>query len=53
MHAWIASHDVAYQAYFDHDAPDGGHELENVRFPAAAARSSGSSAAPRADGGMR
>jgi hypothetical protein len=37
MHAWIASHDVAYQAYFDHDAPDGDHELENGQFPAAAA----------------
>lgn len=37
MHGWIESHDVAYQAYFDHDAPDGDHELENGQFPAAAA----------------
>jgi hypothetical protein len=37
MHAWIASHDVAYQAYFDHNASDGAHMLESGQFPQAAA----------------
>jgi hypothetical protein len=37
MHQWIATHDVAYQAYFDHDASDGAHMLESGQFPNAAA----------------
>lgn len=37
MHQWIVTHDVAYQAYFDHDASDGAHMLESGQFPNAAA----------------
>jgi len=37
MHTWITSHNVAYQSYFELDAPDGLHSLESGLFPAAAA----------------
>jgi glycosyl hydrolase family 26 len=37
MHAWFLAHDVAYQAYFDHNASDGAHMLESGQFPNAAA----------------
>ena len=37
MHQWISSNRVAYQVYFDFDAPDGAHQLMTGRFPNAAA----------------
>jgi hypothetical protein len=34
MHAWIASHDVAWHVYFNVQAPDGNHNLfDTVAFP--------------------
>lgn len=39
MKDWIASNNVAYEAYFDFDAPDGGHRLDGeTRFPQSACR---------------
>jgi hypothetical protein len=37
MHAWFASHDVAYQAYFDLDTSDALHALGTKTFPLASA----------------
>jgi glycosyl hydrolase family 26 len=37
MHAWIASHNVAYQSYFDLDTSDGLHALGTKTFPLASA----------------
>jgi hypothetical protein len=37
MHAWFASHDVAYQIYFNFNADDGDHSLTSGRFPRAGA----------------
>jgi hypothetical protein len=36
MHDWIANHDVAYESYFEKNAPDGSHMLEGTLFPRAA-----------------
>jgi hypothetical protein len=36
MHDWIANHDVAYETYFEKNAPDGSHMLEGPLFPRAA-----------------
>ena len=36
MHDFIAAHNVAYESYFEKDAPDGSHMLEGVLFPQAA-----------------
>lgn len=37
MHDWIATHDLAYESYFEKDAVDGSHSLEGTLFPQAAA----------------
>jgi hypothetical protein len=36
MYRWIVSHAVAYQIYFNFDAPDGAHALDAGHFPSAA-----------------
>jgi hypothetical protein len=36
MHDWMATHNVAYESYFEKDAPDGSHMLEGTLFPNAA-----------------
>jgi Glycosyl hydrolase family 26 len=37
MHEWFADNDVAYQIYFEYDAPDGRHRLTSGQFPRGAA----------------
>jgi hypothetical protein len=38
MHAWFTRIDPEWTIYFEYDAPDGLHALENDQFPRAAAR---------------
>lgn len=33
MWSWIRTHDVAWETYFEHNAPDGAHQLEGSQFP--------------------
>ena len=33
MHDWIVGHNVAFQMYFEFDAPDGAHRLMTNEFP--------------------
>lgn len=38
MYDWVQHHNVAYEAYFDHDASDGTHRIDGAtQFPQAAA----------------
>ena len=37
MHRWLASHNIAYEAYLDSNAPDGHHKLRGGEFPKATA----------------
>jgi hypothetical protein len=37
MYEWITSHNVAYEMYFEFDAPDGYHRLMTGQFPLGAA----------------
>lgn len=37
MHDWLNSHNVAYESYFNKDAANGKHRLDNGQFPNAAA----------------
>ncbi len=38
MSDWLRSHNVAYHAYFEYDAPDGQHALMSGRYPLSAAK---------------
>jgi len=37
MHAWFASHDVAYEVYFNRNPTDGTHRIDSGQFPQAGA----------------
>jgi hypothetical protein len=38
MHQWFATHNTAYEIYFNRDAPDGSHRIDGGAFPQSAAR---------------
>jgi hypothetical protein len=37
MYVWMSTHNVAFEMYFEFDAPDGLHDLQDGNFPASAA----------------